>query len=79
MQFFGVMSFIVALVSMYLIYVDNLRWAHITFASAMLLFACSLVLSLIEILKSTNALELELSDMEDEEGKSFVDYIKKHI
>lgn len=79
MQFFGVMSFIIALVSMYLIYVDNLRWAHITFASAMLLFACSLVISLIEILKSTNALELELSDMEDEEGKSFVDYIKKHI
>ena len=79
MQFFGVTSFIVALISMYLIYVDNLQMAHITFATAMLLFACSLVISLIEIMKSTNALELELSDMEDEEGKSFVDYIKKHI
>ena len=79
MQFFGVTRFIVALISMYLIYVDNLQMAHITFATAMLLFACSLVISLIEIMKSTNALELELSDMEDEEGKSFVDYIKKHI
>lgn len=79
MQFFGVTSFIVALISMYLIYVDNLQMAHITFATAMLLFACSLVISLIEIMKSTNALELELSDMEDEDGKSFVDYIKKHI
>lgn len=80
MQFFGVTSFIVALVSMYLIYIEEMQAANITFAIAILLFALSLVLSLIEILQSTNALELELSDMEDDGAdKGLVDYIKKHL
>ncbi len=80
MQFFGVTSFIVALVSMYLIYQEAMEAAHIAFATAMVLFAISLVISLIEIMKSTNALELELSDMEeDEKQNTIVDYIKKHL
>lgn len=80
MQFFGVTSFLVALVSMYLIYSDYMQAAHITFATAIILFAVSLVLSLIEIMKSTNALELELSDLEDEEQTGgLVNYIKKHL
>lgn len=80
MQFFGVTSFLVALVSMYLIYIDSMEWAHITFAVSILLFGVSLIISLIEIMRSMNALELELSDMEEEQAeKGLVDYIKKHL
>lgn len=80
MQFFGVTSFLVALVCMYLIYADALQAAQITFAVSMLLFGISLVISLIEIMQSTRALELELSDMEDEDASGgLVNYIKKHL
>lgn len=80
MQFFGVTSFLVALVCMYLIYVDNQQAAHIAFAISIMLFGISLVISLIEIMRSTQALELELSDMEEENAdKGLVDYIKKHL
>ena len=80
MQFFSVTSFLVALVSMYLIYSEYMQAAHIAFATAIILFAISLVLSLIEIMKSTNALELELSDIEeDDQQGGLVNYIKKHL
>ncbi len=80
MQFFGVTSFLVALVSMYMIYVDSQQAAHISFAISIILFGISLVISLIEIMRSTQALELELSDMEEDTAdKGLVDYIKKHL
>jgi len=80
MQFFGVTSFLVALVSMYMIYVDSQQAAHISFAISIILFGISLVISLIEIMRSTQALELELSDMEEDNAdKGLVDYIKKHL
>jgi len=80
MQFFGVTSFIIAIICMYLIYIDSMRYAHIAFATSVILFATSLVISLIEILSSTKALELELSDMEGDESKNtLVNYIKKHL
>lgn len=80
MQFFGVTSFLVSLVCMYLIYSDYMQAAHIAFATAIILFGISLVLSLIEIMKSTNALELELSDIEDEnQSGGLVNYIRKHL
>jgi hypothetical protein len=76
MQFLGVLSFIVALLSMYFIYIEEMSLANIFFATAMILFSASLVLSLIEILRSTRALELELSDMEKEEDPTLVNYIR---
>lgn len=51
--------------------------AHWLFAISLLIFAASLALSLLEIQLSTNAIELELSDIEGLEDPSVLDYIKK--
>jgi hypothetical protein len=77
MQFLGVTSFILALLSMYFIYIEEMGYANLFFASSVLFFAVSLVVSLIEILRSTRALELELSDMEKVDDPTLVDYIKR--
>ena len=79
MQFFGVMSFLLALITMFFIFIDWIQTAQIIFISCLVFFAISLVLSLIEIMRSTKALELELSDMEGLEEEDFVDYIKKKL
>ncbi len=65
MQILGVSSFLVAMVSMYLIYIQQMPAARWTFASSLILFMISLVISLIELFKSTQSLEIELSDIED--------------
>jgi hypothetical protein len=65
MQFLGVMSFLFSIICMCFIFVNQLQLAKIMFSVSILLFAASLIFSLMEILRSTNALELELSDMED--------------
>lgn len=64
MQYLGVCSFIFALVAMYLIYVNSLQLAIINFGLALLMFATSLIISLIEIKQSTKALEVSLRDMQ---------------
>jgi hypothetical protein len=79
MQAFGVLSFLLCIVCMYLIYIENTVWANITFAMALLAFAASLIISLWEIWKSNKALELALSDMEGLEDPSIVDYIKQKL
>ena len=79
MQFFGVVSFLFCIICMYLIYINAPTGAHIFFALAMVAFIISLLLSLIEIIQSNKALELELSDMEGLEDPSIVDYIKKKL
>jgi hypothetical protein len=53
-----------AIVSMYLIYVDRHSLARISFASAMIALAASLLLSLLELMQSTRSLEIELQDIE---------------
>ena len=78
MQFFGVISFLLSIICMYLIYTNSMLLANTFFALAILSFGISLVLSLIEIIQSTKALEIELSDMEDMDA-SFVDYLKKKL
>ena len=77
MQILGVCSFILAIVCMYLIYINKMEMARVTFATSMILLMASLLLSLLEIIKSTNSLEIELSDMENLEDPGFVDYLKK--
>ena len=77
MQFFGVVSFLFCIICMYLIYINTLTAAHVSFAAAMIAFTISLLLSLLEIIQSNKALELELSDMEGLEDPSIVDYIRK--
>jgi hypothetical protein len=62
---------------MYFIYIDVMLWANIMFGVAMLAFIVSLIMSLLEIQLSTKALELELSDMQDLEDPSIVEYFKR--
>jgi hypothetical protein len=77
MQAFGVVSFLSCIFSMYFIYIDVMLWANIMFGVAMLAFIVSLIMSLLEIQLSTKALELELSDMQDLEDPSIVEYFKR--
>ena len=77
MQAFGVLSFLSCIFSMYFIYINQMVWANMMFGLAMLVFIVSLIMSLIEIQLSTKALELELSDMEDLEDPSVVQYLKR--
>ena len=79
MQFFGVMSFLMAILCMYLIFIDQIAAANVVFAISILLFSISLVISLIEILRSTNALELELEDMEEHKEEGLTGFIKKNF
>jgi ABC-type glycerol-3-phosphate transport system permease component len=65
MQGFGVLSFFCCVLCMYAIFRQWLQIAHVIFASSLLLLLISIVLSLIEIFQSTNALEVELSDIEE--------------
>lgn len=78
MQIFGVLSFALAIVSMYFIYRQEMALAEFTFATALILFCVSLFLSLIELINSTRSLEIELSDMAGLED-SILDYLKKMI
>jgi len=64
MQAFGVLSFLLCVICMYLIFRGQQTAAHWIFASSLISLLVSLVFSLIEIFKSTSALDLELSDME---------------
>ena len=77
MQISGIISFLSCIFSMYFIYINVMLWANIMFGGAMLAFIVSLVMSLIEIGLSTKALELEISDMQDLEDPSIVEYLKK--
>jgi hypothetical protein len=77
MQALGVLSFISCIACMYFIYVEWMELAHVVFAFSLVSFSLSLLLSLLEIQKSTKALELELSDMDGLEDPSLVDYIRK--
>lgn len=69
MQFLGVVSFLFAVFCMYFIFIEQQSLAKIMFAVSILTFVSSLILSLMEIVRSTHALELELSDMEGLEEK----------
>jgi hypothetical protein len=70
MQGSGVFSFVLCTVTMYCIYNGWTAVANGMFAVSLLSFLSSLLLSLVEIIKSTKALELELSDIEEEEKKT---------
>lgn len=65
MQILGVSSFLAAIVCMGFIYFDKMPYARMSFATAIVLFGASLIVSLVELFQSTRSLELELSDVED--------------
>jgi len=64
MQAFGVLSFVLTVICMFLLFQKISLWANILFGASLLSLLISLVISLIEIQISTKALSLELSDME---------------
>ena len=78
MQGLGVFSFLGCVVCMYSIYVGWKLVSKYVFAISLLSLLVSLVISLIEIIQSTKALELELSDIE-EPGRSnfFTDLLSR--
>jgi hypothetical protein len=76
MQILGVISILLSITSMFFIYIEWPIWASTLFSIAMIVFAISLCLSLLELVLSTKSLEIELSDMQDEE-ESIVDFVKK--
>lgn len=78
MQGLGVFAFLLCVVCMYCIYNGWMSSAHYVFALSLLSLLASLVISLIEIIASTNALELQLSDIEGiERGNIFSDIWNK--
>lgn len=64
MQAYGVLSFVSCVICMFFIFMNWLFWAEMLFGLSLIFFTISLIISLIEIQKSTKALELELSSME---------------
>ena len=79
MQILGVLAFLGCILCMYFIYINYQIAAHFIFALSLILFSMSLFISLIEVWQSTKAIELELSDMEDLDNPSVVQYIKKTL
>lgn len=78
MQGLGVFSFLCCVASMFSIYKGYGNAAEYIFAISLLSLLSSLVFSLVEIIQSTNAIELELSDMEElERTNIFTDLIAR--
>ena len=78
MQSFGVVSFLCCVLSMYAIFQNWLMLAGWIFACSLLFLLLSIILSLLEINKSTRAIELQLSDIEELSGANiFKDIFKK--
>jgi len=77
MQGLGVFSFLCCVVTMYGVYQQWISLTRYIFALSLLSLLASLVISLLEIAKSTKALELELSDIEElEKSNIFTDLWK---
>ncbi len=77
MQSFGVLSFLCCVLCMYSIFRGWMVIAHWIFAASLICLLVSIILSLIEIQKSTRALEVELSDIEElSEANIFKDIFK---
>lgn len=79
MQLFGVFSFLMCIVCMYLLFQGYTFAANWVFVASMGSLLISLMISLVEIQISTKALNLELSDMEEifEKRKSSLDVFFK--
>jgi hypothetical protein len=78
MQGLGVLSFLCCVMCMYAIYRGWTSMAHGVFAASLIFLLFSILLSLLEINKSTKAIELVLSDIEELDKENiFKDIFKK--
>lgn len=64
MQAVAILSFLLAVITMFLIYVELRFWANLIFGVSLLALMTSLILSLIEVQLSTKALSIQLKDMD---------------
>ncbi len=64
MQSTSIASFLLAAISMFLIYVELRLWANGIFGLSLIFLMVSLILSLWEVRLSTRALEIQLRDMD---------------
>ncbi|NKI31124.1 DUF2721 domain-containing protein [Croceivirga thetidis] len=64
MQATAIISFLLAAVTMFLIYVEFDVWANIIFGISLIFLMISLLLSLIEVQLSTKALGIQLNNMD---------------
>ncbi|MGB3152252.1 MAG: DUF2721 domain-containing protein [Maribacter sp.] len=64
MQATAIFSFLLAVITMSLIYVELRFWANLVFGVSLLALMVSLVLSLIEVQLSTKALSIQLKNIE---------------
>ncbi len=64
MQIFGIFSFLLCVISLILIFQNNMVFAKFIFGGSLLSLFVSLILSLAELQISTKALELELENLE---------------
>ena len=69
MQILGITSLLLCVLCMFLIYIDKTIIAETIFGIALVLLLTSLALSIREILISVKALNLHLSDLEDQDRK----------
>ena len=77
MQSFGIFSFLCCVLCMYSIFRGWMVLAHWIFATSLICLLISIILSLLEINKSTRAIELELGDIEELSGANiFKDIFK---
>ena len=65
MQATAIFSFLLAVITMFLIYVELRFWANLIFTISLLALMVSLVLSFIEVQLSTKALSIQLRDIEE--------------
>jgi uncharacterized membrane protein len=78
MQGLGIFSFLCCVLCMYCIFRGWQSLSHWIFAASLIFLLGSIILSLLEINKSTRAIEVELSDIEELNGKNiFTDIFKK--
>ena len=68
-QLFGVISFLLCVISMFSIFVNMILAAEIIFALSLITMFVSLLLSLQEVLLSIGALNIEMSKIEDKAEK----------
>ncbi|GAK94958.1 hypothetical protein JCM19298_734 [Nonlabens ulvanivorans] len=64
MQAVAILSFLLAVITMFLIYIELNFWANLVFGISLLALMISLILSLIEVQLSTKALSIQLESIE---------------
>ncbi len=65
MQATAIISFLLAAITMFLVYVELAIWANIIFGISLIFLMVSLILSLVEVQLSTKALGIQLKNMEN--------------